>query len=273
MFGFKCFLIDSGVAEFPPLDADGFAAAMSRDRPARRAADRPRRGRRRHRRTHRPRAGAAYSTFLRSRPPAAEDRAIDDVLAAAAATGGRAHILHLSSADALPELHAARAAGVDVSVETCPHYLALRRGADPGRRDAVQVLPADPRRREPGPAVGRAGATATSTWSSPTTRRARSSSSGSTPATSARPGAASRRCSSACRSSGPPRGRAGIRFADVVRWMATAPADRVGLGAQGTHRGRRRRRPVRARPGRRVRRRPGAAAAQEPDLARTPGSG
>ena len=29
MFGFKCFLVDSGVAEFPPLDGPEFAAAMA----------------------------------------------------------------------------------------------------------------------------------------------------------------------------------------------------------------------------------------------------
>jgi allantoinase len=41
----------------------------------------------------------------------------------ARATGGRAHVVHLSDADAVPMLREARAAGVDVSVETCPHYL------------------------------------------------------------------------------------------------------------------------------------------------------
>ena len=41
----------------------------------------------------------------------------------ARATGGRAHVVHLSDADAVPLLRAARADGVDVSVETCPHYL------------------------------------------------------------------------------------------------------------------------------------------------------
>ena len=40
-------------------------------------------------------------------------------------TGTRAHILHLSSAEALPELRAARAEGLPITVETCPHYLTL----------------------------------------------------------------------------------------------------------------------------------------------------
>ena len=36
VLGFKCFLVDSGVEEFPPLDAAGFAAAMD-DAPPRSA--------------------------------------------------------------------------------------------------------------------------------------------------------------------------------------------------------------------------------------------
>jgi allantoinase len=124
VFGFKCFLIDSGVAEFPPLDAEQFRAAMAEtarlgallivhaeDAAVIGAAPQPH--------------GPDYTTFLRSRPHAAEDRAIATVIDTAKATGGRAHVLHLSSADAVPELRAARAAGVDLTVETCPHYLAV----------------------------------------------------------------------------------------------------------------------------------------------------
>jgi allantoinase len=47
------------------------------------------------------------------------------VVEQARATGGRAHVVHLSSATAVPALRAARAAGVDISVETCPHYLSF----------------------------------------------------------------------------------------------------------------------------------------------------
>jgi allantoinase len=69
--------------------------------------------------------GRRYADFVASRPAAAEDSAIAGLLRGAAATGARVHVVHLSSAGALPELAAARAAGVRVSVETCPHYLAL----------------------------------------------------------------------------------------------------------------------------------------------------
>jgi allantoinase len=60
-----------------------------------------------------------------SRPRVAEDAAIARLLAIAEETGARVHVVHLSSADALPLLARARGDGVRVTVETCPHYLAL----------------------------------------------------------------------------------------------------------------------------------------------------
>ncbi len=69
--------------------------------------------------------GDRYADFVASRPAAAEGAAIARLLAAARATGARVHIVHLSAADALPMIAAARADGVAVTVETCPHYLSL----------------------------------------------------------------------------------------------------------------------------------------------------
>jgi allantoinase len=128
VLGFKAFLIDSGVPEFQALSHDELLPAMTatarlgalllvhcEDAPTIAAAPAP--------------AGCSYDAFLRSRPPAAENVAISGVIAAARATGGRAHVVHLASASALPELRAARAASVDVTVETCPHYLILEAGA------------------------------------------------------------------------------------------------------------------------------------------------
>src|SRR4029450_10477251 len=63
-----------------------------------------------------------YADFVSSRPPLAETRAIETVIDAARSTGCRAHIVHLSSADAVPALTAARKEGVRITVETCPHY-------------------------------------------------------------------------------------------------------------------------------------------------------
>jgi allantoinase len=66
-----------------------------------------------------------YADYLASRPKGIENLSIAQVIEAARATGARAHILHLSSADALPMIASAIADGVRLSVETCPHYLAL----------------------------------------------------------------------------------------------------------------------------------------------------
>lgn len=69
--------------------------------------------------------GRRYADFLASRPDEAEVCAIQQLLLLARGAGARVHVLHLSSAQALPLLAQARAAGGAVSVETCPHYLVL----------------------------------------------------------------------------------------------------------------------------------------------------
>jgi allantoinase len=66
-----------------------------------------------------------YSTYLHSRPDAAELAAIRLLLSLCREYGFRLHIVHLSTSQALQELRAARAEGLPVSVETCPHYLHL----------------------------------------------------------------------------------------------------------------------------------------------------
>ncbi|HEX8079267.1 MAG TPA: allantoinase AllB [Jatrophihabitans sp.] len=122
--GFKCFLLDSGVQEFPPLDRAGVTAAMRRiaafdglliahaeDPVVIAAAPEP--------------AGRSYRSFVASRPPDAETEAISWFLNAVRETGCRAHLVHLSSAAALPLIAAARGEGLPVTVETCPHYLSL----------------------------------------------------------------------------------------------------------------------------------------------------
>ncbi len=120
--GFKCFLLDSGVEEFPPLDDGQLRAAMERiaafdglliahaEDAACVGADG---------------VGATYRSFLDSRPPEAETRAVDRLLRAVRETGCRTHIVHLSAAESVPQVAAAKAEGLPVTVETCPHYLAL----------------------------------------------------------------------------------------------------------------------------------------------------
>jgi len=66
-----------------------------------------------------------YSTYLQSRPDEAELAATRLMLGLCREYGFRLHIVHLSASAALPELRAARAEGLAVTVETCPHYLHL----------------------------------------------------------------------------------------------------------------------------------------------------
>jgi len=66
-----------------------------------------------------------YSTYIQSRPDEAELAAIRLMLSLCREYGFRLHIVHLSTSQALPELCAARAEGLPVTVETCPHYLHL----------------------------------------------------------------------------------------------------------------------------------------------------
>ncbi len=124
VFGFKCFLLDSGVPEFPPLNPEQLRQAMTEiagfggllivhaEDPATIEL-------------HATATARRYTDFLASRPPEAENLAIATVLETARDTGCRTHIVHLSSSEALPALAAARADGVPVTVETCPHYLTL----------------------------------------------------------------------------------------------------------------------------------------------------
>ncbi len=124
VFGFKCFLLHSGVDEFPHLEPDELEAAMretgsldalmivhAEDSHAIDHAVAP--------------DGEEYDRFLHSRPRGAENLAIAQVIELARWTGARAHILHLSSSDALPMIRSARADGVRLTVETCPHYLSF----------------------------------------------------------------------------------------------------------------------------------------------------
>ncbi|HEY9283860.1 MAG TPA: allantoinase AllB, partial [Pyrinomonadaceae bacterium] len=128
--GFKCFLVDSGVAEFRHVAEDDLREALPElarlgslliahaevagpiDRAVAREADArsdPR----------------AYATFLRTRPREAEDRAVELLIRLSRETGARVHVVHHSSADALPMLRGAQREGVRITAETCPHYLAF----------------------------------------------------------------------------------------------------------------------------------------------------
>jgi len=122
VFGFKCFLLHSGVDEFPPLSPEEVEEAMREIQSFDgllivHAEDS-------HEIEHAPQHGGQhYSDFLSSRPREAENLAIKHVIEGSRRTGCRVHILHVSSSDALPMIAEARKEGVQITAETCPHYL------------------------------------------------------------------------------------------------------------------------------------------------------
>ncbi len=82
-----------------------------------------------------------YATYLASRPDEAELAAIALVIALSREFGTRVHIVHLASALALPMLRAARAEGLPVTVETCPHYLYFAAENIPDRATEFKCAP------------------------------------------------------------------------------------------------------------------------------------
>lgn len=129
--GFKCFLVHSGVDEFPNVTESDLRAAM------------PELGRlvamlivhaempgpiesaccQTANEDGKSEARRSYEVFLRSRPRAAENEAVELMIRLGRESGCRIHIVHHSSSDALGMLRAARKASAQITVETCPHYL------------------------------------------------------------------------------------------------------------------------------------------------------
>jgi allantoinase len=129
VLGFKAFLVPSGVDEFPCVGEAELRPAMT---------ELARHGRVLlvHAEVPGPIEAAAgvwegagpaelrqYDCWLRSRPAAAEVEAFELMAHLVRETGCRVHIVHLATSEVLPALRAARAEGLAVTVETCPHYL------------------------------------------------------------------------------------------------------------------------------------------------------
>lgn len=229
VLGFKCFLLDSGVEEFPHLPPSGFAAAMAETGRLGalmivHAEDADEVAECAH--------GAAYRGFLESRPDAAEERAIALVVDTARATGARAHVVHLSASGAVPTLRAARAEGVDVSVETCPHYLHFEAGSIPDGATELKCCPPirDAANRDAlWAALADGDIDMVVSDHSPCTAELKRSGTGDF--ADAWGGIASLQLGlpvvwTSAR-------ERGVGLVDVVRWMATAPARRVGLAGKG----------------------------------------
>ncbi len=124
VFGFKCFLLHSGVDEFPASNLDDLSAALevlvkkdalmivhAEDSIAIQRSAKP--------------SSRSYAEFLASRPKGAENVAIAQLIEEARRIKGRVHVLHLSSADSLTLIKSAKSDGVRITAETCPHYLSL----------------------------------------------------------------------------------------------------------------------------------------------------
>lgn len=123
--GFKCFLVHSGVDEFPNVtEADlrkampvltklGAVLIVHAEVPGPIEEHGT------------PASAKDYETFLSTRPRAAENQAIEMMIRLSREYATRVHIVHHSSADALPALRTAKQSGVQITAETCPHYLAI----------------------------------------------------------------------------------------------------------------------------------------------------
>jgi len=125
--GFKCFLVHSGVDEFPNVTEENLREAMPEltrlgallivhaelPGPIEAACCA----------AHSEVASSRYETFLQARPRAAENDAVALMIKLGREFRTRVHIVHHSSADALSLLRDAKAADLNITAETCPHYL------------------------------------------------------------------------------------------------------------------------------------------------------
>ena len=129
--GVKAFLVDSGVAEFPAVGELELRPAMvrlaQRGVPLLVHAELPLD----HELDLWNGNSSSYAAWLTSRPPVWEERAIELLIDLCRETGCAVHIVHLATSTALPQLRAARAAGLPMTVETCPHYLFFAAGDVP----------------------------------------------------------------------------------------------------------------------------------------------
>jgi allantoinase len=82
-----------------------------------------------------------YLSWLHARPRSFEDAAVAMMIELVRETGCRVHVVHLSSGSALPMLRTARADGLPITVETCPHYLCLTAEEVPDRATQFKCAP------------------------------------------------------------------------------------------------------------------------------------
>ena len=137
--GCKAFLVHSGIDEFPNSTEDDLRQAM----PLLRDAGLPLLahaeldlGAEVHTVDRR-----SYRRYLESRPKSWEDEAIRLLVGLCRETRCAVHIVHLSSAASIPVLRAAKAEGLPITVETCPHYLCLEAESIPDGATLFKCAP------------------------------------------------------------------------------------------------------------------------------------
>ncbi len=127
VIGIKAFMCFSGIDEFPAVDAKslllGAKACAKAGLPLALHAEDPEEL---EKFSHHAAAGKSWRDFVRSRPESCEVEAVRKALHVAGQTGCRLHIVHVSAPGALELIAIARKRGIDVTCETCPHYLLLR---------------------------------------------------------------------------------------------------------------------------------------------------
>lgn len=142
VFGFKCFLSPSGVDEFPAVsaaDLRGVAPALAAldallmvhaewppvlESHAAASGDR-----------------RSHATWLATRPVEAETEAVSFLIHLARESGLRVHVVHASAVQTVELVAAARAEGVRITVETCPHYLTFAAGEIPAGATEYKCAP------------------------------------------------------------------------------------------------------------------------------------
>lgn len=120
--GFKCFLIHSGIDEFPNVTEQDLRQAMpilaKHKIPLLVHAELCQ-----HEEADHWKDPRSYKSFLESRPRKWENDAIEMMIRLCREFRGPVHIVHLSSSDALPAISTLKRDGLPFTVETCPHYL------------------------------------------------------------------------------------------------------------------------------------------------------
>ena len=144
VLGVKSFLIDSGIAEFPPVNEQYISKVLpilaKHQVPYLIHAELDD-----HQNPH-PNINESYQSFLNSRPKKWENDAVALMVKAVkkAKINGydaKVHIVHLSSAQALASIKQAKAQGLQFSAETCPHYLTLAAETIPDGKTLFKCCP------------------------------------------------------------------------------------------------------------------------------------